>query len=440
MASEKDTPIPIRPTPALPHELERIRSEFKFYSPARKPYETAPAPKAGEAWRLERTLPSALYLGINWTRLEEAYGLSRFLLMKTPLKPLLRWTPDRFDRPEYDFRKLQYNPEKHLDEYPLLYINRSGWKTYSAAWHPTKRWLVTAGNGNYAKLWNVEDGRLITEHLLWDTNPDGTTNNDGGTLVWAPDGEMFISAVNSYDGRTGNHLTLNLLKDTSRYSNQDYAYLRGGGEPVDSYVASPHSADSNFSPWRPHSEQVTEGRGEKNITLRNGRTGEVERVISCDVPSKVRDFAWHPRGRYLAVTFEGHNVRILDVEGAKIIDDLSVQHLVGWNPDGKILVARREQWRDDFVVWDALETREKPMPGEMRSEPWFRRFFENISADGQRYVRHDKDYNYAASIYAVSTGELLAALPEPVTSAAWSPVDGGLLATCGEGETRIWRI
>lgn len=441
MKHENDQLNLIKAVPVITSELERVQSDFKFYSPAEKSYQTAHSPKEGEVWRLERTLPSALYLGIKWTRTEEAYGLGRYLLMHTPLKPLVRQTPGRFKREGYDFRKLQYNPEEYLDQYPLLSIINQ-WETFSIAWHPTKKWLATAGIGNQAKLWDVEDGSLVTENPMWDTSSTHGTTPYEGTLSWSPDGVMFISVSNSYDGQTGEYLTLNLLKHSSTYSNQEYGYLRGGRESINHNIASPYSATSNFSPWRPNSEQFLNGHNEEHLILRNRRTGEVEKVIDYDVESQIKDFAWHPRGRFIAVTFERNNIRIIDVEKIKIIDDLSVQHLVGWNPDGKILVARKEIGKDDFVIWDALAMKEAPMPEEMKNELWFKRFFKNISADGLRYVKveHDENYVRSTNIYSVASDELVATLPKPITSAAWSPVDGGLLATCGGRETHIWRI
>jgi WD40 repeat protein len=117
---------------------------------------------------------------------------------------------------------------------------------------------------------------------------------------------------------------------------------------------------------------------------------------------------------------------------------LSAQHLVGWSPDGKTLVSRRG-WKvtGDFVVWDALETKEQPITEEIKNELWFKRFFNNVSADGLRYVRIE---GQQGKIYSVLSHDLLATLPEPVTCAAWSPIDGSLLATCAGNKTHIWSI
>ena len=426
---------PVKATPVSPSELERVQSEFKYYSPAQKPYKTAPLPKVGETWRLERALPSGLNFLLNT---DDSY--------KNEIKELLKWkllgiTPYR----DFDERPYVYDTEKFLSEDPRR--NIQCWETESISWHPTKKWLVTAGTGNLAKLWDVENGNMITKHPIWDTKSYAPSQADG-TLCWSYDGAMFVSFNNSYDGNTGERLTRNLLQDFSSYSNQDYHDLRGGEYRADGFrTTSPFSSTNNFSLWRPNSEQFMNGRNEENLILRNRCTGEIEKIIDCGVISKIKDFAWHPKGRFIAVTFENDNIRVIDLDDAKIVADLSVQNLVGWSPDGKILVARKEKFKDDFVIWDALETEEKPIPEEIKNELWFKRFFKNMSADGLRYIKieHDENYVRSTNIYSVESDELVATLPKEVTSAAWCPIDGGLLATCGKGETQkgethIWRI
>jgi len=78
----------------------------------------------------------------------------------------------------------------------------------------------------------------------------------------------------------------------------------------------------------------------------------------------------------------------------------------------------------------------------MRKQFWFRRFSTNMSADGLRFVgkdRNNKD-RWTTHIYSVTSGEVLATLPGHIAAAAWSPVDGGMLATCEGNETSIWKI
>lgn len=427
--------LPTKATFVLPSELEGVQKEFEFYSPAQKSYPKAPSPKEGEVWRLERTLPSGLNLLLNT---DDSY--------KNEIKELLKWkllgiNPYR----DFDDRPYVYDIEKFLSEDSRR--DTQHWETESISWHPTKKWLVTAGTGSLAKIWDVENGNMTTKHPFWDTK-SYTSSSADGTLCWSYDGAMFVSFNDSYDGNTGERLTRNLTQDSSSYSNEKYYGLRGGEYRADGFrTASPFSSTNNFSLWRPNSEQFMNGRNEENLILRNRRTGEIEKIIDCGVTSKIKDFAWHPKGRFIAVTFENDNIRVIDLDDAKIVADLSVQILVGWSPDGKMLVARKEKSKDDFVIWDALETEEKPMSEEIKNELWFKRFFKNISADGLRYIKveHDENYVCSTNIYSVKSDELVATLPKEVTSAAWCPIDGGLLATCGKGETRkgethIWRI
>lgn len=295
--------------------------------------------------------------------------------------------------------------------------------------------LATAGDGNIARVWDTS-GEAITKRAVWHTA------SPGDTLSWSSSGELFISGEDIFDGNTGEYLCGSTSPWTSYFRYSSYTYEKLRGCDITFSHASHLSSTNNFSPWRPNSRQLIFGEYEQYLILRDGRTSEIERVIDCDVSSNITDFAWHPKGLFIAVIFDEHNIRIIHIDEAKIVDDLSVQYLLGWSPNGKILVARRERGKNDFVIWDALETREKPMPEEMKNELWFKRFFKNISADGLRYIKYecDENHNCSTNIYSIVSDELVATLPKPVISAAWSPTDGGLLATCGGSETNIWKI
>lgn len=162
-------------------------------------------------------------------------------------------------------------------------------------------------------------------------------------------------------------------------------------------------------------------------------------------PSVIEDFAWHPEGRFVAVAFEAQNVSIIDIDNETVMNPLSAKYLAGWSPDGNTLVAQRELWKNEFLIWDALNMKERPMPSEMKKEIWFKRFFTNISADGLRYLKIEKD---KVKIFSIASDALVAtlSLPEHLNEnlrfncAAWSPIDGGLLATCARSETQIWRL
>jgi WD40 repeat protein len=413
---------PVRAIPVSQSETHRVRGQFKFFSPARRYYKTATAPREEEKWRLVRTLPSGLYLGIKPTKAEEVYDAFRYFL---------RLPEKRFQREGYDFRKFQYDVERHQREHPLLYVD-DHWDTSSVSWHPTNNLLVTAGTGNQAKLWNVETGELITENPCW------SSYSSGKSISWSDDAEVFAVDKYSFDGRTGE-----LLADAPKeahdwtYSSSEYEGLRGPSDYV-SHGVSHVAATHNFTSFKPNSPHRVIKNKEKNLIFRHRLTGEIERVIDCDVPSAIRDFAWHPKGQFIAIAFEGHNVSIVDTDEVRTIDSLSAQHLVGWSPDGKTLVLRRG-WKvtDDFVVWDALEMKEQPITEEIKNGLWFKRFFNNVSADGLRYVRIEGGQG---KIYSLVSHELLATLPEPVTCAAWSPIDGGRLATCAGSKTHIWTI
>src|SRR3712207_7851933 len=44
-----------------------------------------------------------------------------------------------------------------------------------------------------------------------------------------------------------------------------------------------------------------------------------------------------------------------------------------------------------FPYTTLFRSAEKPMPEGVRDELWFKRFFKNMSVDGQRYIRVDYD-------------------------------------------------
>lgn len=419
----RETLLTSKAIPVSNSELERIQREFKFFSPVQKPYKTAPLPKQGEDWRLDRSLPSGLLLQVR-DEYHKRWG---------------KMYPKRSDV----FRRLQYGDlEQHKRENPWLAVQIRN--TSSISWHPTERLLVTAGDGIIAKLWDTETGKLITQEPLYSTSP-------GDSISWSYDGEVFAVDKCLFDGGTGEELAFIPGPGSGRYTGYRYSDLRG---MRDYYAGASHLSFSyNFSPWRPGTNQYmlldieasATGEGAVNpwkpdsnqygkcLVFRNRCTGEIEKAIDSSVSSQIEDFAWHPSGRFIAVAFRDYNARIIDIDDARTIDSLSVQHLVGWSPDGKGLVLRKEKGKADFVIWDALETKEKPMPEEIRNELWFKRFFANISADGLRYIKN-------VNIYSVNSDELIATLPKQVSSAAWSPIDGGLLATCDGSETHIWSL
>ncbi len=385
----------------------------------------------GEKWTLERILPSGLFLGIKRTLRENVYGI---------------FTGKRFERKDYDFRKFQYDVERHQREKPLLHVDRR--ETISLAWHPTKLLLVTTGVGGVTKLWDIQTGNLLTESPHWDSY------SNGDAVCWSHDGLLFADQDYMFDGNTGDALK----KDNpshdyvngfgSRcFSMKKYEDLRGFSVGYSNITVSHCASTYNFTPWKPNSKQCLIGQihSDKGILFRNGLTGEVEKVISYKVSSPIEDFAWHPGGRFVAVAFKGQNVSIIDIDNETVMNPLSSKYLAGWSPDGNILVIQRELWKNDFLIWDVLNMEESAIPPEMKDEIWFKRFFTNISADGLRYLKIEKN---TVKIFSTASDALVATLTLPehfnknlsFSCATWSPIDGGLLATCAGSETQIWRL
>jgi WD40 repeat protein len=411
---------PSKAIPVSNSELERIQREFKFHSPVPGSPKRASPPKEGEEWKLDRTLPSGLLVS---NRRQPKWWQAIF-----NMEPEVE---------EEDVRQLQYDIEKHHKENPNLFVQIRG--TSSVAWHPTEKRLVTAGDGIVAKLWDTETGELVTRYPFYSTSP-------GHSISWSDDGAIFTVDHYLFDGATGECLG----------GPNGYRFVLGPG----SYAYTPHAygklrvvpnhyfhstASTNFTPFRPNSNHYVlrdietfnasksainpwkprPDQYDRCLVLRNRRTGEVEKIIDCAASPGIEDFAWHPRGRFIAVAFKEDNVRIIDIDEVRTVDSLSVPHLVGWAPTGRILVLRKTISPNDLVIWDALQTQEKPFPEEIRNEIWFKRFSSNISADGLRYIK-------GVQIHSTDSDEIIARLPiEHVQTAAWSPIDGGLLATSG---------
>ncbi len=297
--------------------------------------------------------------------------------------------------------------------------------------------LVTGGDGNLIKIWDMEDGEMI--------NSFPYVNDFKGVnfISWSYDKKLFITGGGRsvvFDEYGKKMQSENLSQSSIGYSGFDYTMKRGL-EPHSGSGTCHLSSNNNFSPWRPFSKQIIVRKNDESLLLSNRITGETEKIIKGNSSSKPVDFAWHPSGEFIAVSFEDDDIQIIRVDNSEVVRRLSVQYIVGWNPQGTIFIGR-EWGEDDFVIWNALEQKEKLMPEEMKDELWFKRFFKNISADGLRYIKIEKneDYSTKGNIYSVESDELLTTLPEKVTSAAWSPIDGGLLATCGGSETHIWRL
>lgn len=369
---------PLKAVPVSAVERERAQNELKFFFPARKPYKTAAEPRVGEVWALQRTLPSGLYIDVEL--------------------PLRFWQSEK-KYPDWskDHRPFQYDVERHQTELPGFRATRQ--RTFSIAWHPSGPTLATNGSNGPVKLWDTDSGMLLTKVPL-------RTSGSGLFVGWSQNGELFASENAIHDGTTGDH------KHTVEITHLSYKKM--------------------YRPFRPNSSEFL-ALDYGKLELINGYTGEVEKIIDCGLPTSIDDFAWHPSGRFIAVVFKDHhNVRIIDFDEVRTVDSLSAQEIVGWSPNGKTLVLGGE------LYWDAVEMQEHPITNEMKKELWFQRFSRTINADGLRYIEISAGEGH---IYSLGTHEEIASLPNVlVTSAAWSPVDAGLLATSGGSETHIWRL
>lgn len=432
-------------------EDNKVRHKFEKFSPSIK-IKKVSHPKLNEQWNLKTTLLSGLTKLLSESKI---YGDSEPEPKGFFKRIFWKWDKDSRrligeEREKKERAKAKYNfDNRPFHEYPEEYLesNFPNWKiksfsTKSIAWHPKGNYLVTTGERHLTKLWRA-DGNLIPITVRFEANY-GTQ-----TISWSSPGgnkRIFIANERLYDNM-GNYLRdIEISEYTiSRY--EDLREIRRRSNYL--YGTSHLSSNHNFSPWRPNSNQLIEKRGVEKLELVNALTGDIEKTIDCK-GGVITDFAWHPSGYFIAVSFEEQNIKIFDIEsGESVGKPMSVQHILGWSDDGKVFVGRKEGYKRDFVIWDATEMEEKSMPEEMEKDTWFQKFFKNISADGLRYIKleDDKtknsprsDHYKKGSIYSVESDQLVATLPKKLTFAAWSPIDGGLLATCGGSETHIWRL
>ncbi len=412
-------------------ELESVCSYFAFFSPSSGYIEKAPEPVIGECWKLQNTLKSGLYLGIENTWLEMLYR---------------RFRGKRFNHTGYDWRAYhQGDIEEHKRKKELLIHQYR--KTYSLAWYSTKSYpyeqlLVTAGDGGLVKLWDIKKGILRTDYANF------RGDDPGNKISWSSDGSLFISGENHiFDGKTGDRIDHKPFRfrraphwpDTYRL----YSLSEKTSKPNGEWFRSCYwSSSCNLSPWRPNTHQLTMV-GDK-LTLYDALSEKIELVISCDVPSKIEDFSWHPGGRFIALAFEEDNVKVIDVENMKyVFGSSSANRISGWSSDGKFLLLSDMVGEDkDFTIWEASKLREtKGLSKALKNEICFKSLFTNISADFKRYLEF-KFNDKKVEIFSLETDKLLNTLTfnRIVENAAWSPDDARLLAICAGEETYIFKL
>jgi hypothetical protein len=178
-------------------------------------------------------------------------------------------------------------------------------------------------------------------------------------------------------------------------------------------------------------------------------------------------FAWHPSGKYVAVT-TGHQedksmrrVHILDYEKAEIVASVPpTMTAVGWSPGGRLLFCQRwtgaytSDWKVETVVWDSHAWALRDLSEEERREPWARHFEftglgardDALNANGTLSASPNLQSGWSITIRGNDSegAEMMLPVEGKVSHVAWSPTDSRCLATVGGDDAphslRVWQL
>jgi len=180
---------------------------------------------------------------------------------------------------------------------------------------------------------------------------------------------------------------------------------------------------------------------------------------------RIMRFAWHPSGRYVAVT-TGHSedkgmrrVHVLDYESAEIVASLPPSTTgVGWSPGGRLLFCQQwtgaytSDWKIETLVWDSHEWSLRGLTEDERRQPWARHYEftglgvrnDALNADGTLRARLETGVTVCANDGGGHEEATRVPLEGQVDYLAWSPTDPRRLATVGGDDAphslRIWRL
>jgi WD40 repeat protein len=324
----------------------------------------------------------------------------------------------------------------------------------SLAWSPDGKRLVTAGDDDTAKVWDVASGQeLLTlkghtgevGSVAW--SPDGRRLATGSwddtakvwdmasgqelltlkglnVVAWSPDGKRLATGswddtAKVWDATSGQELLLLTMRSHNSFVatvawSPDGKRLATGSDDEDAFRI---GGDQTAKVWDAAS-------GQEFLTLK-GHTGQVNSV------------AWSPNGRRLATAWGDHTTKVWDAASGQEVLTLkgpdAAVFSVAWSPDGKRLAIAGNDVT--AKVWDAASGQElltlKGHSHGLVSVAW--------SPDGKRLATGSVDKT--AKVWDASSGKELLTLKghtREVFSVAWSP-DGKRLATGSADQTaKVW--
>lgn len=407
-------------------EIEKAKNFFKLQNRITKKSAIAQPPLEGEEWRIFRSLPSGLAVGYK-------FGFPKMVgfMISNEIKKITGRDKDRYipTSEKHDARPYQYDVEALKKSTSLVYLDH--WQTDKVSWHPSEPFLVTVtGNRGNVKLWNAKNGKMLTPE------PFQISYGFGNSVEWMNNGEMFKSDNNClHYGKTGSRIfSCREINDFVENGSENFGCLQ----------------------WRPNSDEFAIPIQESVLGFYDYPSKTLKKAVDFK-SGKIITVSWHPSGEYLALAFEDSGIQIVEVQNYTLVSSISGQFILGWTTEGKGLIFRKEH---EFMLWDGGTMKEEKLPQEATKEAWFWKLYtdsnnglkhflssaiftykKKMSADGQRVAGKNDDGSL--SVFDASSEKLLTKIILPndqITDFDWSPIDGGLLATCGGVESQVWRL
>jgi WD40 repeat protein len=285
--------------------------------------------------------------------------------------------------------------------------------TWSVAWSPDGRRVVSGGENKTVKIWNAESGALI--HTL-------TGHSDSvASVAWSPDGRRIVS------GGGGNDATIKV------WDAETGALIR---------TFPGHAGGSIVSvAWSPDGRRIASGGADGTINIRNAESGALLRTLAGGTRG-----AWSPDGRRIVGIVslsedDDKTIKVWDAESGVLIRTLTghsdYANSTAWSPNGRRIVSSGHDggWpRGEMTVkvWDAesgvlIHT----LAGSTGA--W--------SPDGRRIVGSGDDDN-TIKVWDAESGALIHTLTGGAGYMAWSP-DGRRIAIAGfrgDNTIKIWSV
>src|SRR6266571_6313394 len=194
-------------------------------------------------------------------------------------------------------------------------------------WHcPHGSRIASGGDGKAVHIWNANTGRTILKY----TGHSGLLP-DVFALAWSPDGSHIASACSSI----GMDQTIHIWNTRTGESVLSYP-TRCGWLPSFSVLA---------LTWSPDGTRIASTCGDKNVRIWDARNGE-NLAIYTTPADWVRDLAWSPDSRFLAVangTKADNSIQIWDTATGGVILTYSGHtdsiRNIAWSPNGVYLAS-----------------------------------------------------------------------------------------------------